>query len=640
MLAVQKIRIGLFALAVLSVVLAFTAITGLSRIEESQSAFSNQSLPVLINLNQINTGSAEVAERALEFVSARSPEDAAEISAGISAIYQRMTELYEQAVARDPSLEASDLVDLIHKVRDGNGELLLLSQQRFSLEAEYGKAHATAKAVTADLLYKTEIARDEASLTMGDPSIYLGSVNTFRRFFQIHQLVEKVAFRLEELSQLQTASDIANQEGLFLLHTRDLHTSITRVAASETQQNIAQDIVDLHDAITEGLLFEKRAEIVSLRMQEQATQVSLRGFVAQLREVAQAITLRQGARTNAQEKELTQMVTQTSRYLIFWSIAGVLGTIGLGFLVVERQIARRLSLVGRNAAKIEAGDFSEQGMFKGQDEIAALGRSVDRLRSMSQTKQKLNDEMRRASEEAQQAAKTKSEFLAMMSHEVRTPLNAILGLFELMIRSELPEKQLKRAKAGHKAATNLFKMLSDILDASRLEAGKMETTFEEMHVADLCDYLEVVMNGMNQKHSKNIEMAVMRSDLDEYSFMTDEVKVRQILVNLIDNAVRFTNSGTIFVHLNLDDASDSMSISVVDTGIGISEVEMDRIFQPFSQVEMGMMRTSGGSGLGLTISKDLAGLIGGKLTAESTYGEGSRFTLSVPLKPRKIAHAA
>lgn len=234
-------------------------------------------------------------------------------------------------------------------------------------------------------------------------------------------------------------------------------------------------------------------------------------------------------------------------------------------------------------------------------------------------------------ERAEAANEAKSAFLATMSHELRTPLTAILGYEELLaegIAGPLTPKQrqhLSRIKLG---AQHLLTLIDGILSLSRLDAGRETVTSEPVSAERLID--EATTPVLPLARAKGIRFRVERP-VPGFDLDTDHVKVRQILVNLLGNAVKFTNDGE--MELSVRAETDRAIFTVRDTGVGISTEHLERIFDPFWQVEQTTTRTVGGTGLGLSVSQRLAQLLGGELTVSSTKGKGSEFTLRLPLHP-------
>jgi protein-histidine pros-kinase len=229
------------------------------------------------------------------------------------------------------------------------------------------------------------------------------------------------------------------------------------------------------------------------------------------------------------------------------------------------------------------------------------------------------------------AGKAKSEFLAIMSHELRTPLNAIIGFSELMnsnMQSEMNEKQKRYMENILTAGKNLLGLVDSILDLSRVEAGKMEIFIEKISVHGT---INDTLSPLKEKAAK--QNIILKNDLDPQldTIETDTQKFKHILTNLLSNAIKFSkpDGGTVTIRTKKE--GDMAKFSVSDTGIGIMEKNMGRLFKTFEQLDTGSTRKYGGTGLGLVVSKKLVELISGSITAESRYGEGSTFTFTLPV---------
>jgi signal transduction histidine kinase len=230
------------------------------------------------------------------------------------------------------------------------------------------------------------------------------------------------------------------------------------------------------------------------------------------------------------------------------------------------------------------------------------------------------------------ASKAKSDFIATMSHELRTPLNAILGYVDLLL-SGVPEPLPVRAKAQVErvkvAARHLLKLIEEILLFSGLELSREEVRLEAVQLSKIIAETATLIAPLARArglefHTESPEHAVV--------LQTDPARVRQILVNLLSNAVKFTDEGEISLCARVRDAR--VLFEVCDTGIGISPEHLEKIFEPFQQIEQGPSRREGGTGLGLSVSRRLAQLLGGDVTVESKPGQGSKFTLQLPLRAK------
>lgn len=270
------------------------------------------------------------------------------------------------------------------------------------------------------------------------------------------------------------------------------------------------------------------------------------------------------------------------------------------------------------------------------DEVGAARANLE-TRVKDRTMQLRNSEKiaRAMAAEAEAASKSKSEFLAAMSHEIRTPMTGVMGFADMLLEDDLPEDSREKVHKIQDSTQSLLTIINDILDVSKMEAGKMEIEHIDFNLPSLLEDLVGLFNGKNTgKNDSSVAINVSIADDVPESIKTDPTRLRQILVNLIGNAVKFTREGHVQIEVTLDAIAPqpTMNISVRDTGIGMAPETLSMLFKDFTQGDASISRHFQGTGLGLAICKRLLALMEGDIHVESAIGEGSHFWFTLPFQ--------
>lgn len=344
-------------------------------------------------------------------------------------------------------------------------------------------------------------------------------------------------------------------------------------------------------------------------------------------------------------------------------IAAGLGVTALLALRMSRAINAPLELISQGVAQLKEGRMETRLPPMGSNELDELASGINRMAETLQSAQEemqhnidqatedvrqnletieiQNIELDLARKEALEASRIKSEFLANMSHEIRTPLNGILGFTNLLQKSELSPRQQDYLTTIQKSAESLLGIINEILDFSKIEAGKLVLENLPFNLRDLIqDALTMLAPAA---HEKQLELVSLVYRDTPIQLQGDPQRLKQILTNLVGNAIKFTQGGTVAVRAMLEDESDDraqLRISVQDTGIGLSEEDQQALFKAFSQADNSLSRQAGGTGLGLVISKRLIEQMGGEIGVDSTPGEGAEFWISLSLPKSRDDNSA
>jgi signal transduction histidine kinase len=319
--------------------------------------------------------------------------------------------------------------------------------------------------------------------------------------------------------------------------------------------------------------------------------------------------------------EASKQAYESSQYVVIaFALGSIALALALGYVISWSMIGPVKEIEAR-LNRIAAGDFAQRVHVVNRDELGALADNVNRM----------CEELGRLYQQLQSFSENKSQFIANVSHELRTPLNAIIGLTDMLVTNAArfgTEKAQEPLQRVNRAGTHLLGLINQVLDLSKIEAGKLELNPQTVQLTPLIDE---VVGTARQLAEQNKNRLVVEAPADLGALTVDPMRLRQILLNLLSNACKFTKEGEVALQARkLTDGRDWIELAVADTGIGLTAEQQAKLFQEFTQADSLTARRYGGTGLGLAITRKLACMMGGDVTVTSEPGKGSVFTVRLP----------
>jgi signal transduction histidine kinase/DNA-binding response OmpR family regulator len=654
-----KLLMAFGLIAALTISATWLSLIRFNQIERVMNRLTEVSLPLVQLSLGVESKTAELAVLATEVGKAENETQRFQrmerLSDEMGRLWDRLGKL--QSIIPEEAT-AERLQELVAEISTEVGELdrstrdvLLLAGQQDRAMTQAIAANQSALRLllqtTDDLLSRMTAAAAGSAAAQAQGTELKKGLASLRAAYDARGDFNRVTTLLREITDAGNPDSLSGLRVQFDAAADNLLQSLSAIVADGSSdsgragelRNAAQSLIATGSgnngmlSIQQKLLPERKA-VGAHQESLQKIGLELRNEVAKLNEAAERETTSTAALS-------ARALAQSRLWLILIAVASLVIAGLIVWLFVMRYVVRRLTDLAASMLAIARGELEAPIPAAGPDELGDMTRTLVVFRDNAREIRTAQQEAEKARAEAEAASRTKSIFLANMSHELRTPLNAIIGYSEILVEDATDrgdDASVGDLQKIQGAGKHLLGLINGILDLSKIEAGRMDVYLEQIYIAKLVDEVRTIVEPLVKKNGN--ELAI-KCPPDIGSMRTDLTKLKQSLINLLSNAAKFTQNGTVSLTVSRTETAPGparFTFHISDTGIGMNEEQLGRLFQAFTQADSSTTRHYGGTGLGLTITRHFAQMLGGAIEVASEVGKGSSFIMVLPDHP--VAAAA
>lgn len=622
-----KLLIAFAVIATLTAVAALLAGLQFNRIETAMGKLTGESLPAVKYSLAVESNARAMAASGAELAAATSELQRyarmSEATERISRVWSALSQL-RSVMADNDSIEK--LEKLIGQLDTGLGQLDRTIGEKIVLSTELDNSVARLtqnSAVLAESMLRLP-PQDEAARN----ALNAMRADTYRSAGLLYQGATTMSPLVVSASQAQFDALHSRFEAALTALSED--RSLDRTHLDELSRSVRSL---LSFGARPGGVFALRESDLAQRARAGALQTAMDQAAADMEGLVRGLVARAEKGATATASLTADTIDRTRFWLMAISITSVALAIVIAWFFVVRYVIARLHQVTGSMLAVASGQLDAPLPPTGPDELGDMVRALVVFRDNARDIRQAREEAETARHQAEAASRTKSAFLANMSHELRTPLNAIIGYSEIL-REDAQDRGDGTSEADlvkiETAGKHLLGLINDILDLSKIEAGRMDLHLEDVDLGRLLSDVRMLITPLMDKNGNTFEI---RMPADIGAMHVDLVKLKQSLINILSNAAKFTKDGLVTLAVSKDLSNPRKPLfrfAVKDSGIGMNKEQIGRLFQAFTQADASTTRNYGGTGLGLTITRHFCVMLGGDIDVVSAPGEGSTFTIVLP----------